>query len=100
MTQQSITITLAGQPLKLRTDHDPAYLLLLTQHIDNILRELQRPLSSPPRPPSPQVLLLALLRIADELFQARSNTENLKEAMQVKTESIIRLLDGASSPSP
>jgi cell division protein ZapA (FtsZ GTPase activity inhibitor) len=95
----SITIHIAGQPLKVLTDRDQAYLDRLVQHIDHTLLTLQRS-PQPSTRPSPQVLLLALLRLADELFEAHNHTNALKDLLQQRADSIIRLLDGAPPSSP
>ena len=92
MAQQSVSLTIAGQRLNIRTDRDEVYLQTLTEYVDLIVNDLQQGA----RRATPQVLLLALLKVADELFQARQRSDVLKDALQLQMQEIIGLIDGVN----
>lgn len=92
VAQQSVSLTIAGQRLNIRTDRDEVYLQTLTEYVDLIVNDLQQGA----RRATPQVLLLALLKVADELFQARQRSDVLKDALQLQMQEIIGLIDGVN----
>ena len=84
--KRSVTITLAGKRLALRTDADEAYVArlarLIEQRIENV-RQSARGVSGE------QVILLATLQLADELERERSEKAALKQKIREKSRSIL-----------
>jgi len=92
--KRSVSLTIAGQRLSIRTDKEEDYIHQLAEYVDEMVEELRRGTRSAS---TPQLYLLAALNMADELFQAQDRTEDLKEEIQRRTERLIRMLEGSSS---
>lgn len=86
----AVKITVAGQPLAVRTSASPAYLRELADFVTARIDEVR----APGRTVTTQSLaLLAALNIADELYQLRDHHSDLKQQVRERLERILRYLD-------
>jgi cell division protein ZapA len=87
---QAVKISVAGQPLAVRTSASPAYLRELADFVTARIEEVR----APGRTVTTQSLaLLAALNIADELYQLRDDHAQLKRQVRERLERILRYLD-------
>ena len=87
---RSVTVSVAGQRLVIRTSANSAYVEELAQFVDAKVDEIR----GAGRTVSTQSLaLLAAMNIADELFQLRESQRQLKRQVREKSERILRQLD-------
>jgi cell division protein ZapA len=95
--KRSVTVEVAGQKFTLRTEADDEYIQGLAAFVNQKIAEVRAPSSSGGRTLSTHALaILAALNIADELFQARSSQDELKQRVREKAKRIGALLDKAS----
>jgi cell division protein ZapA len=86
----AVKITVAGQPLAVRTSASPAYIRELADFVTARIEEVR----APGRTVTTQSLaLLAALNIADELYRLRDDHSKLKQQVRERAERILRYLD-------
>lgn len=86
----AVKISVAGQPLAVRTSASPAYIHELADFVTARIEELR----APGRTVTTQSLaLLAALNIADELYRLRDDHATLKRQVRERLERILRYLD-------
>jgi cell division protein ZapA len=84
-----VKITLGGQKLSLRTDAKPRYIKELAEYVNSKIERAR----APGKIATTQSLaLLAAMTIADELFQAREEKEQLERQVRERTQRILRYL--------
>lgn len=66
---RSVTLTIAGQPLSLRTDADEATLEAMSAIVNDRLQQVQ---AAAKGAPPQRVLILAVLTLAEELVKERT----------------------------
>ena len=88
--KRSVSLNIAGQRLSIRTDKDAEYLQRLVDYVDTAIEELRTNAKSAS---THQLLLLASLSIADELFEEQSRAEAFKVALLEKTGRLIGMLE-------
>ena len=85
-------ITLMGRSFKIRSDQDSQYLVEVAEYVDGKLEGLTGGNQSMG---AQNALLLAVLNVADELFQARAEHNSLKESIRTQSRNLL----GRMSPS-
>jgi cell division protein ZapA len=92
---RSVTVSVAGQNLALRTDAKARYIKELAEYVTGKVEEAR----AKGRTVTTQSLaLLAAMNIADELHQLRKSQEELKRQVRERTERILRYLDLDADP--
>jgi len=84
-----VTVQVAGQRYTLKTDDDDRLVKSLAAHVDAKFREIQRASRSPD---TQAVAILTALQVAEELFQSRQETEDLKKRVRDKTRTLLDYL--------
>ena len=77
---ERITVTVAGQSLGLKTDHDAAYVRELARGIDYRLKELRE--QNPSLTPTRAAVLLCL-ELRDEMNQQEDDYQSLLEELNM-----------------
>ncbi len=91
---RSVTLTIAGQPLSLRTDADEATLDAMSALVNDRLKQVQEAAKGAP----PQrVLILAVLTLAEELVKERAGHASALAAIRAEAARAIAELDEALS---
>lgn len=86
----AVKISVAGQPLAVRTSASPTYIRELADFVTARIEEVR----APGRTVTTQSLaLLAALNIADELYQLRGDHSKLKRQVRERLERILGYLD-------
>lgn len=84
-----MTVQVGGQKYTLKTDDDDRLVKSLAAHVDAKFREIQRASRSPD---TQAVAVLTALQVAEELFQARQESADLKKRVREKTRSLLDYL--------
>ena len=84
-----IDVEIFGQKLSIRSDRDPEFVENLASYIDETLGELR---GSAPQAPTDKLLIMASLTVAEELFEARSEAERLREEVGDRAATMKKLL--------
>jgi cell division protein ZapA len=87
--KRSVTVQVAGQRYTLKTDDDDRLVKALAAHVDAKFREIQRASRSPD---TQAVAILTALQVAEELFQARQESAELKKRVRDKTRTLLDYL--------
>lgn len=87
--KRSVTVQVGGQKYTLKTDDDDRLVKSLAAHVDAKFREIQRASRSPD---TQAVAVLTALQVAEELFQARQESADLKKRVREKTRSLLDYL--------
>jgi cell division protein ZapA (FtsZ GTPase activity inhibitor) len=88
--ERSVTVEVAGQRLTLRTDADDGYVASLAELVNQKMGEVRassRTLSTH------VVAMMAALKIADDLIQARNQESELRRKVREKSQRILALLE-------
>ena len=88
--KRSVTVEVAGQKLTLRTGAGEEYLHALAAFVNEKIAEVK---NSTRTFSTHALAILAALNIADELFQAREQKDDLKRRVREKAQRIGELLD-------
>jgi cell division protein ZapA len=86
----SVSVSIRGKALSLRTDHDPAFVQSLAHYLDRKVSALAQ---QAPHAPFDKLLMLASLTVAEELFQARQELDGLREEIKRSSAALLDLLD-------
>lgn len=86
----SVSVSIRGKALSLRTDHDPAFVQSLAHYLDRKVSALAQ---QAPHAPFDKLLMLASLTVAEELFQARQELDVLREEVKRSSAAMLDLLD-------
>lgn len=84
--KRSVTVTIGGQRLAIRTDADDAYMHELAGVVDRKIKHLK---SSSRGVASDSAALLAALQLADELHRERRERQELRRQVRDKSRSIL-----------
>ena len=86
MTKKNVvTVTIQGAEYTLRTETSPEHTLAVAAYVDNVISET---MESGARIESHKAAILAALRIAGELFEERSQSDELAAEMIALSEEI------------
>lgn len=85
-----IDVEIFGQTLSIRSDRDPEFVEKLASYIDETLGQLRE---SAPQAPTDKLLMMTSLTVAEELFEARSDLENLEEEVHDRAVTMKRLIE-------
>lgn len=88
--KKSLTVEVAGQRFKLRTDADEAYVKSLARYVTERIEEAKQGSGTVA---TQSLAILAALNIADDLFQTRRGEQELKRRVREKSRTILQLLD-------
>lgn len=94
-----VSVEIRGQRLSIRSNHDPAFVRSLADHIDAKVAELQK---AAPAVSLSKLLMLASMTVAEELFEARQEIDRLRDEITNRTDAMLALLEeaGGDGPSP
>jgi cell division protein ZapA len=87
---RSIEIRILGQNYSIRTEEDETYVKSLAKFVDKRLQEIY---STAPNVNHVKAAIMAAFSIADELFKAKSEQENLDKMIDEKTKILSGYLD-------
>ena len=79
-------ITLMGKSFKIRSDQDPAYLAKVASYVDEKIEGIT---GGQKNVPPQNALLLTVLNVADELFQARQAHESLRADIRSQSKELL-----------
>ena len=88
--KQSIKVNIYGQEYPIKSDADATYVQQIAEYVDRKMKEVAEKV--PARIHS-QLVVLAALHIADELFKEREDKEKKLSEVEEKTQSLIEWLD-------
>jgi cell division protein ZapA (FtsZ GTPase activity inhibitor) len=86
----SIDVEIQGQTLTVRSDHDREFVEELAEFIDGKLGQLKE---AAPQAPTDKLLMMASLTVAEELFEKKSEVENLREQIRDRAGEMYSLLE-------
>ena len=89
-TKRSVTLTIAGHALSLKTDREGEVLHELAEYVSSLVEELR---SAAPNVPMQKICLLVALKLADELYAERENTRTLCGEVERRSQLVLDLLD-------
>ena len=87
--KRSVTVQVAGQRYTLKTDDDDKLVRSVAAYVDTKFRDVQRASRSPD---TQAVAILTALQVAEELFQTREETTDLKKRVREKTRTLLDYL--------
>jgi len=70
-----VEVELLGQTLSIRSDRDPEFVKRLAAYVDDKVAELRE---AAPQAPTDKLLMMTSLTVAEELFEVRSELEELQ----------------------
>lgn len=85
-----ISVEIRGQRLTIRSDKESAFVEGLATYIDTKVAELQ---SAAPSASFDKLLMLASLTVAEELFEARGQLDDMRHQLKERTASMVSLLE-------
>ena len=89
-TTRSVTLTIAGERLSLKTDRDEATLHDTSNFLSQQIEDLQ---SAAKGVSTQQIYLLVALKLADELQQERAKIAELHEEISTRSARCLELVD-------
>jgi cell division protein ZapA len=87
--KRSISVTIAGQKLTIKSDAEESYVHSLAELVDDRIRQVQKGAKTAPRD---AVAMLAALQIADDLVRERSGRAELRRRVREKSRAIRALI--------
>jgi cell division protein ZapA len=87
--KRSVVVQVAGQRYTLKTDDDDKLVKSLAAYVDGKFREVQRATRSPD---TQAVAILTALQVAEELFQTREESVELKKRVREKARTMLDYL--------
>ena len=79
-------IKLMGRCLKIRSDQDPEYLSEVAEYVDEKIEGIS---GGTQNMAAQNALLLTVLNVTDELFQARAEHHSLKESIRAQSRNLL-----------
>lgn len=83
-----------GRTLSIRSDHDPEYVRQMAEYVDSKIGDLE---DSAPGAPTNKLLMMVSLTMAEELFEARGEIEDLRGEIRDRTSDMRTLLEQLDS---
>ncbi len=90
----SVSVHIRGQKLSIKSDRDPKHVNELAAYVDQKVGVLQ---DAAPSVSLDKLLMLASMNVAEELFEARRKSEELRQALQQKVNSAMAIIDEAEA---
>jgi len=87
--KRSVTVQVAGQRYTLKTDDDDRLVKSLATYVDGKFRDIQKATRNQD---TQAVAILTALQVAEELFQMRAETADLKKRVGDKTRALLDYL--------
>ena len=87
--KRSVTVQVAGQRYTLKTDDDDRLVKSLATYVDAKFRDIQKATRNQD---TQAVAILTALQVAEELFQMRAQTAELKKRVGDKTRALLDYL--------
>jgi cell division protein ZapA len=88
--KRSVTVQIAGARYSLKTDEDDRWVKMLATYVDAKFRDAQKHSRTPD---TQAVAVLTALQIADELFQERRGSSELRKRIREKSQSLLDYLE-------
>lgn len=89
-SSETVSVEIRGQKLNVRSNHDPDFVRQLASHIDHKVADIQE---NAPTVPLSKLLILASMTVAEELFEARAELEQLRGTIEERTDAMMSLLE-------
>jgi cell division protein ZapA len=86
----SVEVSVHGQVFKLRTEASPEYVKDLSDYVNGIMDRMVRQSRTPS---TDRIAVMAALRIADALFQAREQAQEVANSMDARIRALIDATD-------
>jgi cell division protein ZapA len=87
--KRSVTVQVAGQRYTLKTDDDDRLVRSLAGYVDGKFRDIQKMTRNPD---TQAVAILTALQVAEELFQTREESAELKKRVGDKARALLDYL--------
>lgn len=87
--KRSVTVQVAGQRYTLKTDDDDRLVKSLAGYVDGKFRDIQKATRNMD---TQAVAIMTALQVAEELFQLRTETTDLKKRVADKTRALLDYL--------
>jgi cell division protein ZapA len=88
--KRSVTVQIAGLRYSLKTDDEDRMVKALASYVDGKIREVQKHSRTPD---TQAVAVLTALQIAEELFNERRETSELRKKIREKSQSLLDYLE-------
>jgi cell division protein ZapA len=88
--KRPVTVAIAGSKYTLRSDLEDAAVKALAAFVDARFKEVQRTSRAPD---TQSIAILTALRIAEELFDQRAETGELKRKVREKSQALLQFLE-------
>jgi cell division protein ZapA len=88
--KRPVTVTIAGAKYSLRSDGDEASVKALAAFVDARFREVKKASRAPD---TQSIAILTALRIAEELFEERLESGELKRKVREKSQALLQFLE-------
>lgn len=85
----SVTVTIAGQKLPIRSDQDPEF---VQEIADYVSEKIERVRESAPQVPTDKQVMLASMSVAEDLLEARDENRRLRSELEERAETLSDLL--------
>lgn len=89
-TNETVEIVIQGKRLSVRTDRDPAFIEELADYVDETIESIS---GQVPNAPTDKVMLMAIMTIGEELFEAKGDNRALRRKLRERAEAMDELLD-------
>ncbi len=88
--ENKLVVKIFGQSLNLKSSVNPEYTVRLAEYVDSQIHKVSRQSNDPMK-----VALLALMNIANELFEEKKAKEERNEALARRADSLLEMLRSA-----
>ncbi|MFB6263373.1 MAG: cell division protein ZapA [Bradymonadaceae bacterium] len=86
----TVNVQILGQTLPIRSDQDPEFVQEIADYVADKVRQVRE---SAPGVPTDKQLMLASMSVAEELFEQRSENDELKAEIEERVDTISDLLE-------
>ena len=94
--KRSVAVQIAGHKYVINTDADEAYVDALARYVDGKIDEAKRITKTVS---THQVVILAALNIADDLFRVEREGGQLKKAVRERTKEVLKYIEQEAKAS-
>lgn len=91
---ETIKIEILGRPITLKSDASPARVKLITQMVDDKVKEISQAL---PTISPLEVAIMAALNLAYEFLETKEDYQQLQREVETKSQRLIELIETRSS---
>ena len=92
-SENFVKVTIYGQEYTIKAPADASYIKNIAEYVDGKMREVQEELATPQVPA--KVVILAAMNIADELFAAKRDRDQINGDVESKVSSLIEIVEEA-----